>query len=186
MSDIGRSLGKDAASIHAIVRPHGGIIPKVRKRSAKVLTLSEREEISRGIHVDFSIRQIAANPGRSPSTVSREVARHGGLSKYREALADASAWDRARRPKPCRLAVNAKLCRLVARKLQLKWAPQQIAGWLKQQYPDDETMQLLHETIYRSLFIQARGVLRAGLMKHLRTRRMMRRSKKASAKGQPR
>ena len=186
LSDIGRSLGKHAASIHAIVRPHGGIMPMVRKRSARVLTLAEREEISRGIHADVSIRQIAASLGRSPSTISREVARHGGLNKYRAALADARAWDSARRPKPCRLAVNAKLCRLVARKLQLKWAPQQIAGWLKQQYPDDETMQVSHETIYRSLFIQARGVLKAELMKHLRTRRMMRRSKKASAKGQPR
>ena len=186
LSDIGRSLGKHAASIHAIVRPHGGIMPMVRKRSARALTLAEREEISRGIHADISIRQIAAHIGRAPSTVSREIARHGGLNKYRATLADAKAWDQATRPKPCRLAGNVKLRRLVARKLQLKWAPQQIAGWLKQQYPDDETMQVSHETIYRSLFIQARGVLKAELMKHLRTRRMMRRSKKASAKGQPR
>ncbi|MDR5777506.1 MULTISPECIES: IS30 family transposase [unclassified Caballeronia] len=186
LSDIGRSLGKHAASIHAIVRPHGGIMPMMRKRSTRVLTLAEREEISRGVHADVSIRQIAASLGRSPSTISREVARHGGLNNYRAALADASAWDRAKRPKRCRLAVNAKLRRLVARKLQLKWAPQQIAGWLKQQYPDDESMQVSHETIYRSLFIQTRGVLKAELMKHLRTRRMMRRSKKASAKGQPR
>jgi len=186
LSDIGRSLGKHAASIHAIVRPHGGIMPIVRKRATRVLTLAEREEISRGLHADVSIRQIAASLGRSPSTISREVARHGGLKTYRAALADARAWDNARRPKRCRLAVHPKLCRLVARKLQLKWPPQQIAGWLKQQYPDDETMQVSHETIYRSLFIQARGVLKAELMKHLRTRRMMQRSKKASAKGQPR
>jgi hypothetical protein len=119
LSDIGRSLGKHAASIHAIVRPHGGIMPMVRKRSARVLTLAEREEISRGIHADVSIRQIAVSLGRSPSTISREVARHGGLNKYRAALADARAWDRAKRPKPCHLAVNAKLRRLVARKLQL-------------------------------------------------------------------
>jgi IS30 family transposase len=161
-------------------------MPTVRKRSARVLTLAEREKISRGIHADVSIRQIAAHIGRAPSTVSREIAQHGGLSKYRATLADAQAWDRAKRPKPCRLAVNVKLLRLVARKLQLKWAPQQIAGWLKRQYPDDEKMQVSHETIYRSLFIQARGVLKAELMKYLRTRRMMRRSKKASAKGQPR
>ena len=114
LSDIGRSLGKHAASIHAIVRPHGGIMPMIRKRSARVLTLAEREEISRGIRADVSIRQIAANLGRAPSTISREVARHGGLNKYRAALADARAWDNARRPKGCRLAVNAKLCRLVA------------------------------------------------------------------------
>ncbi|WP_081081548.1 IS30 family transposase [Burkholderia stagnalis] len=186
LSDIGRSLGKHAASIHAIVRPHGGIMPTARKRSARVLTLAEREEISRGIHAGVSIRQIAASLGRSPSTISREVARHGGLSGYRATSADVRAWELAKRPKPCRLAVNGKLRRLVARKLQLKWAPQQIAGWLKLQYPDDETMQVSHETIYRSLFIQARGVLKAELMKHLRTRRMMRRSKKASTKGQPR
>jgi hypothetical protein len=157
LSDIGRSLGKHAASIHAIVRPNGGIMPAVRKRAPRALTLAEREEISRGIHADVSIRQIAPGLGRSPSTVSREVARHGGLDKYRATLADARAWERAKRPKPCRLAVNAKLCRLVARKLQL--------NWLKLQYPDDETMQVSHETIYRSLFIQARGVLKAELMK---------------------
>ncbi|ADG19629.1 Integrase catalytic region [Paraburkholderia atlantica] len=161
-------------------------MPTVRKRSARVLTLAEREEISRGIYAGVSIREIAASLGRSPSTISREIARHRGLSRYRATSADARAWELAKRPKPCRLAVNDKLCRLVARKLQLKWAPQQIAGWLKLQYPDDETMQVSHETIYRSLFIQARGVLKAELMKHLRTRRMMRRSKKASAKGQPR
>jgi len=161
-------------------------MPALRKRSSRALTLAEREEISRGIRAEVSIRKIAAGLGRSPSTISREVARHGGLYKYRAALADASAWDRAKRPKPCCLAANPKLRRQVARKLQLKWAPQQISGWLKLQYPDDKTMQVSHETIYRSLFIQARGVLKAELMKHLRTRRMMRRSKKASAKEQPR
>lgn len=186
LSDIGRSLGKHAASIHAIVRLNGGIMPTTRKRSPRALTLAEREEISRGICAGMSLRQIAESLGRSASTISREVARDGGLTKYRAALADANAWERAKRPKLCRLADNAELCQLVASKLQLNWSPQQIAGWLKLQYPDDEAMQVSHETIYRSLFIQARGVLKAELMKHLRTRRMMRRSKKVSAKGQPR
>ncbi len=186
LSDIGRSLGKHAASIHAIVKPHGGVMPRFRKRSARSLTLAEREEISRGIRARISIRQIAASLGRSPSTISREIARHGGPNRYRATEADASAWDRAKRPKPCCLATNAKLCSLVAKKLKLKWAPQQISGWLKRTYPADQTLQISHETIYRSLFIQARGVLKAELMKHLRTRRVMRRSKKASAKGQPR
>lgn len=186
LSEIGRSLGKHAASIHAIVRLNGGIMPTARKRSPRALTLAEREEISRGICAGMSLRKIAESLGRSASTISREVARDGGLTKYRAALADANAWERAKRPKPCLLAVNAGLCHLVASKLQLNWSPQQIAGWLKLQYPDDEAMQVSHETIYRSLFIQARGVLKAELMKHLRTRRMMRRSKKASAKGQPR
>ena len=119
-------------------------MPMMRKRSARALTLAERKEISRGIHADISIRQIALHIGRAPSTGSREIARHGGLNKYRATLADAKAWDRAKRPKPCRLVGNLKLRRLVARKLQLKWASQQIAGWLKQQYPDDETMQVSH------------------------------------------
>lgn len=132
------------------------------------------------------MRQIAASLGRSPSTISREIARHGGPYKYRATQADASAWDRAKRPKPCCLATNTKLSSLVAKKLKRKWAPQQISGWLKRTYPADQTLQVSHETIYRSLFIQARGVLKAELMKHLRTRRIMRRSKKASAKGQPR
>ncbi|MCG1039545.1 MULTISPECIES: IS30 family transposase [Burkholderiaceae] len=186
LSDIGRSLGKHAASIHAIVRPNGGIMPIARKRSARALTLADREEISRGIGAGYSLRKIAASLGRSPSTISREVTRHGGLSQYRAALADARAWELARRPKLCRLAVNVKLRQWIARKLQQRWAPEQIAGGLKLSYSDDASMQISHETIYRSLFVQARGVLKAELMKHLRTRRMMRRSKKACAKRQPR
>jgi IS30 family transposase len=186
LSEIGRQLGKHAASIFAVVRQHGGIVPLLRKRAAHALTLCEREEISRGIHAGESIRKIASKLGRAPSTVSRELARHGGQVRYRATHADAKAWDNAKRYKTCLLAVNDKLCRLVAAKLRMNWAPQQIAGWLKQQYPDNETMQVSHETIYRSLFIQARGVLKAELMKHLRSRRLMRRSKHASTKGQPR
>ncbi len=161
-------------------------MPPERTRSARALTLAEREEISRGIRADVSIRQIAAALGRSPSTVSREVARHGGASQYRATMADARAWELAKRPKQCVLAANAKLRRLVASKLRSNWAPQQIAGWLKLQYADNNAMHVSHETIYRSLYVQARGVLEAELMKHLRTRRLMRRSKNATTKGQPR
>jgi IS30 family transposase len=148
--------------------------------------MSEREEISRGIAAGASIRQIAARASRSPSTVSREIARHGGRHCYRAAEADAEAWGQARRPKPCRLAIHPRLQRIVANKLSLEWSPEQVAGWLKLEFPDDESMRISHETIYRSLFIQARGVLKKELIGHLRSKRMMRRSKNASTDGQPR
>lgn len=186
LSDIGRALSKHAGSIHGVVSLNGGIVPAVRRRSHLALTLAEREEISRGLAAQISIRQIAAEIGRAPSTVSREITRHGGLSRYRASEADAKAWDRAQRPKPCRLATQHQLRDVVAAKLALDWSPQQIAGWLEQQFPEDETMRVSHETIYRSLFIQARGVLKKELVGHLRSRRMMRRSKKASPEGQPR
>lgn len=186
LSDIGRALGKHAGSVHGIVSSNGGIIPVVRRRSRLALTLAEREEISRGIATDSSIRQIAATIGRPPSTVSREIERHGGRNTYRASEADSQAWDRARRPKPCRLATHDRLQRIVANKLKLDWSPEQIAGWLKLKFPNDECLRVSHETIYRSLFIQARGVLRKELIGHLRSRRMMRRSKNASTDGQPR
>lgn len=186
LSDIGRALSKHAGSIHGVVSLNGGIVPAVRRRSHLALTLAEREEISRGLAAQISIRQMAAEIGRAPSTVSREITRHGGLSRYRASAADAKAWDRAQRPKPCRLATQHQLRDVVAAKLALDWSPQQIAGWLEQQFPEDETMRVSHETIYRSLFIQARGVLKKELVGHLRSRRMMRRSKKASTDGQPR
>ena len=186
LSDIGVALGKHAGSIHCIVASNGGIVPAGRQRSPVVLTMSEREEISRGIAAGASIRQIAARASRSPSTVSREIARHGGRHWYRAAEADAEAWDQARRPKPCRLAIHPRLQRIVANKLSLDWSPEQVAGWLKLEFPDDESMRVSHETIYRSLFIQARGVLKKELIGHLRSKRMMRRSKNASTDGQPR
>jgi IS30 family transposase len=186
LSDIGRALSKHAGSIHGVVSFNGGIVPAVRRHSHLALTLAEREEISRGLAAQISIRQIAVGIGRAPSTVSREITRHGGLSRYRASEADAKAWDRAQRPKPCRLATQHQLRDVVAAKLALDWSPQQIAGWLEQQFPEDETMWVSHETIYRSLFIQARGVLKKELVGHLRSRRMMRRSKKASTEGQPR
>jgi IS30 family transposase len=186
LSDIGRALGKHAGSIHGVVSANGGIIPAVRRRSRLALTLAEREEISRGIAADVSIRQIAATIGRPPPTVSREIARHGGRTKYRASDADSEASDRARRPKLCRLAAHYRLQRIVANKLKVDWSPEQISGWLKVEFPDDESMRVSHETIYRSLFIQARGVLKKELIGHLRSKRMMRRSKNASTDGQPR
>lgn len=185
LSDIGRALGKHAGSVFGVLRASGGIYAP-RCRSRLVLTLIEREEISRGIAADRSMRQIAATIGRSPSTVSREIVRHGGRSRYRAADADSAAWARARRPKPCRFAQNCHLQRIVATKLSLDWSPEQISGWLKRTFPDDETLRVSHETIYRSLFIQARGVLKKELIKHLRSNRVMRHSKKANTKGQPR
>jgi IS30 family transposase len=123
------------------------------------------------------MREIAAKLGRAPSTISREITRNGGLESYRASQADQAAWDRARRPKVCRLAANRVLARLVARKLQSEWAPQQIAGWLKRTYPGDTGFQVSHETIYRSLFIQSRGALKKELTEHLRRTRVMRRSR---------
>ncbi len=186
LSEIGRALGKHAGSVHGVVSSNGGFIPAVRRRSRWALTVAEREEISRGVATKRSIRQIAAQLGRAPSTVSRELTRHGGTHTYRATEADARAWERARRPKLCRLARHPLLQRVVARKLTLDWSPEQIAGWLKRAFPDQDTMRVSHETIYRSLFIQARGVLKKELMGHLRSRRRMRRSKHASTAGQPR
>jgi IS30 family transposase len=147
------------------------------------LTLSEREEISRGIVARQSIRSMASLLGRSPSTVSREVRRNGGYDQYRAALADESAWVRARRPKRCKLAMSPRLRQAVARTLRLNWSPAQIAGWLKQAHPGEECYHVSHETIYRSLFVQARGVLKKELMQHLRSKRTIRRARQASQQG---
>jgi len=180
---IGRAFGKPSSSIYCLVSPHGGIRPAQRRRSRLALTLSEREEISRGIVARRSIRSIAGVLGRAPSTVSREVRRNGGPLRYRAARADAQAWSRARRPKPCKLALHAWLRRTVARQLRLSWSPEQIAGWLKRTHPVQEGCQVSHETIYRSLFVQSRGVLKKELLRHLRSQRTMRRSRHASGKG---
>lgn len=186
LSEIGRALERHAGSIHGVVASRGGIAPAERQRSIHSLTLAEREEISRGLAAGASFRGIAARLGRAVSTISREVRRHGGRDAYRAGQADEAAWDNARRPKPCRLAVNARLRRCVARKLAQEWSPAQISGWLRSQYSGEEKMQVSHETIYRTLFIQARGALKKELVKHLRTRRMMRRAKVATTDGQPR
>lgn len=186
LSDIGRAIGKHAGSVFGVLKSNGGIYPAHRWRSRLALTVAEREEISRGLAADRSMRQIAAAIGRSPSTVSREIARHGGRDRYRAADADAAAWQRARRPKPCRLAQDLRLQRIVAKKLRLDWSPEQIAGWLVRAFPDDDTLRVSHETIYRTLFVQARGALKRELIKHLRTKRVMRHAKNATTKGQPR
>ena len=181
---IGRSFGKPSSSIYFQLAPYGGIRPAPRRRSRLALTLSEREEISRGIVAQQSIRSMARMLGRAPSTVSREVGRNGGYDQYRAALADQRAWARARRPKHCKLVKNRRLARAVAAKLCLEWSPEQIAGWLKKQYPEDEAYQVSHETIYRSLFVQARGALKKELMQHLRSKRTIRRSRHARGKGE--
>jgi IS30 family transposase len=186
LSDIGRALGRPAGSVFGVLAIRGGIAPPARRRSRITLSLEEREEISRGLACGLSLRQIASGLGRAPSTISREVRRHAGSGEYRAAVADARAWERARRPKTCRLARYAALRRVVAAKLALDWSPEQVAGWLRTRYPDQPNMQVSHETIYRSLYIQARGVLKKELLAHLRSRRPMRRSRFASTKGQPR
>ncbi len=180
---IGRAFGKPSSSIYCLVSPHGGIRPVERRRSRLALTLSEREEISRGLVARRSIRAIATIVGRSPSTVSREISRNGGPARYRAAAADAQAWARARRPKRCKLALSPWLRQVVARQLRLSWSPEQIAGWLQRAHPGQEAYQVSHETIYRSLFVQSRGVLKKELVQHLRSQRTMRRSVHASGNG---
>lgn len=184
--EIGAALGKYPSSVFAWVRANGGFSPPARTLRPGALTFDEREHISRGLARELSLRQIASKLNRPACTISREVARNGGRERYRAVEAHAAAQARARRPKPCRLATNARLQRSVAFKLTKNWSPEQISGWLKLRYPDDERMRISHETIYKTLFIQARGVLKKELQAHLRTRRKMRRSKLASTKGQRR
>jgi len=183
LNAIARHFGRGHSSIQGILSRTGGIRPAPRRRSCLALTLSEREEISRGVATGRSLRSIAVLLHRAPSTVSREIKRNGGRRTYRASTADQAAWDRAHRPKTCKLANNRALARIVAKKLQLRWAPRQIAGWLKRHYPGDENMQVSHETIYRTLFIQARGALKKELLKHLRRTRAMRRSRHHTQKG---
>ncbi len=186
LTSIGRVLGKPSSCIFSQLRSTGGIRPPVRRRSRLALTLAEREEISRGLVAERSIRSIASSLGRAPSTLSREINRNGGYRRYRATRADKRAWDAALRPRPCKLAMHLCLRLAVERKLKHHWAPEQIAGWLKRTYPDNEAYQVSHETIYRSLFVQARGVLKKELMQHLRTGRAIRRSRHATAKADSR
>ena len=160
LNSTGRLFDRPSSSVFNMLAPTGGIPPPPRRRSRLALTLAEREEISRGIARDLSLRAIATQLGRAPSTVSREVNRNGGLQHYRASRADEAAWDRAHRPKPCKLVSEPVLSRLVANKLRIHWAPEQIAGWLKRSYPEQENRQVSHETMYKSLFIQARGALK--------------------------
>lgn len=186
LSDIGRALGKHAGSIFGVLVAKGGIAPAIRIWRANALSVAEREEIARGLAVGSSIRQLARELGRAPSTICREVSRNGGRRRYRPSLAEERASMRALRPKPCRLASDPELCALVADRLENRWSPQQVSGWLKATHPGRREMQLSHETIYRSLFVQARGVLKKELLAHLRSRRVMRRGKMATTAGQTR
>src|ERR1700676_3246642 len=186
LHDIGRAFGKGHGSIRFLLTQRGGIVPAARRRSPRTLTLAEREDISRGIASGSSIREIASGLHRPVSPVSREVSRHGGRPLYRASEADRQAWESALRPKVCLLANHEELRTSVASKLILDWSPEQISKWLKIRYPRNESMRVSHETIYRSLFIQARGVLRKELIQHLRSKRLIRRSLHSRANGQSR
>jgi IS30 family transposase len=181
-SEIGRGLRKAKQRVHDVVVERGGIAPPPRRRRAGSLRLSEREEISRGVAAGKTMRQIAGELGRAPSTISRELARNRRQRGYRAHIAESNAWQRARRPKTCLLARHPRLREVVIEKLQRNWSPRQISGYLIEQFPDDPTMRVSPETIYRSLYIQARGVLKKELIKHLRTGRRIRRAKAASAR----
>ncbi len=182
MSSIGRRFDRQSSSVFSVISPTGGIRPTDRTRSKQALSLKEREEISRGLSIKRSLRAIARLLGRSPSTISREIRRNGGPVAYRATASDQAAWDRALRPKVCKLACHPDLRRTVSMKLRRNWSPEQIAGWLKRAFPGEAQKQVSHETIYRSLYIQARGVLKKELLEHLRAKRTIRRSKHASLK----
>ena len=186
ISDIAQALQKPPGSIHGMLEATGGFSPLQRRRRRGALTPAEREEISRGLATGESLRAIARRLGRPASTVCREVNRNGGRRNYRATKADERAWEKARRLKRCLLATNERLRDMVARKLREDWSPQQISGWLKREYPDEEVMHISHETIYRTLFVQARGALKRELLAHLRSKRMMRKGRRASTAGQPR
>lgn len=177
LQQIAQLFDRYHSSIERILAESGGIRPPQRRRSRLALTLAEREEISRAVAAGQSIYSIATSLGRAPSTIYREIKRNGDQEGYRANQADQAAWDRAHRPKICKLAENRTLAHIVAGKLQMQWSPEQIAGWLKHTYPDDESYQVSHETIYRSLYIQARGALKKELVQHLRRTRVMRRSR---------
>jgi IS30 family transposase len=177
LQQIAQLFDRNHSSVQRILAQTGGIRPPQRCRSRLALTLAEREEISRAMVGGRTIRAIATQLGRAPSTISREIKRNGGRKRYRASQADEAAWDRAHRSKACKLVENRALARIVAGKLQMHWSPEQIAGWLKRTYPGDGNYQVSHETIYRSLFIQARGALKKELAQYLRRTRVMRRSR---------
>lgn len=177
LHQIAQLFNRAHTSVQGILSRTGGIRPPLRRRCASSLTLAEREEISRGLAEGRSIRSVALRLGRAPSTVSREIKRNGGSSDYRATEADDAAWDRAHRPKLCKLVENRDLAQIVTDKLRLLWSPEQIAGWLKHTYPSNENWHVSHETIYRSLFIQTRGALKKELLQYLRRTRGMRRSR---------
>jgi IS30 family transposase len=174
---IGEVIGRPEETVRRCLKRHGGFAPLVRRRSERTLSLAEREEISRGLSAHRPLRRIAAELGRAPSSISREIRRHGGCGYYRALQADAQAWDNARRPKSCLLSRHTRLCAVVSAKLRRDWSPQQIAGWLPKAFAGDHSMRVSHETIYRTLFIQSRGALKRQLLEHLRRARTLRRSR---------
>lgn len=180
---IAAALGRDATRVCRTVAAEGGMAPAPRKRSRLALTEREREEISRGLAGQQSLRAIAQRLRRAPSTISREIHRNGGVGRYRAERADRRAWARAQRPKTCRLAGRPRLRAVVAEKLACQWSPQQIAGWLRHTFPSDADMHVSHETIYRSLFVQSRGVLKRELLQHLRQRQRFRHARAATKPG---
>ncbi len=183
LHEIARMFDRYHSFIMPTIYQTGGFRPPVRKRHRLSLSLDEREEISRGLAEKCSIREIAKKISRAPSTVSREIRRHGGLTNYRAAKADKKAWDNALRPKACKLSQNPTLCKIIAEKMHRGWSPEQIAGWLKRNYPDAQEMNVSHETIYKTLFIQTRGTLKKELQQYLRSRRTVRKSRTTSLKG---
>jgi IS30 family transposase len=184
LAEISASLGGRAkSSLFDALQKNGGVAPRQRSRSSTHLAAAEREEISRGLVGGLSVRALARQLGRSPSTISREIKRNGGSTDYRAAAADQRAWREAQRPKQCVLASNERLRTVVAERLQHQWSPQQICGWLKAVHHNEPAMQISHETIYRSLFIQARGLLKKELIGHLRSGRVIRRGKSSTLKG---
>ena len=180
---IAQALSRAPTSVYRVLERSGGIAPAMRKRAARALRLTEREEISRALVAGDSLRSIARALHRAPSTISREVRRHGGVNGYRACEADHRAWSLGVRPKICKLQQHRRLQRAVASRLQMQWSPQQISVWLERQYAADETMRVSHETIYRTLFIQTRGALKKELLGHLRSRRQMRSSSKPGQGG---
>ena len=186
ISEISRAMNRKPGTIHGLLASRGGVAPAPRRRSAKALTFAEREEISRGLASGISFRGIAEQLGRSPSTISREVNRNGGREGYRAALAEENAKKRSRRPKASRLSINAKLRRVTAAKLSEDWSPEQVAGWLRLKHPDDPSMWISHEAIYRALYLRGGGPLGRDAVKRLRSRRIMRRSKRSTRRGQAR
>jgi len=151
MNSIGRRFDRGSSSIYPLLERTGGIRPPERVRSRLALTLADREEISRGLHAKVSLRSIARALKRSASTISREVRRNGGVQLYRAARSDQAAWLRAHRPKSCKLAGNAYLCRAISAKLTRKWSPQQIAGWLMREHPGEEGKRVSHALPVRRL-----------------------------------
>lgn len=183
LHDIARLFDRSHGAIGGILSRSGGIRPPKRTRSKLSLTFDEREAISRGLANQQSIRSIAAEIKRSPSTICREINRNGGSNIYRAVSADKIAWERSKRPKPCKLLCHKDLSMIVAKKLKLRWSPQQISGWLKREYPTKESLHVSHETVYKTLYIQARGALKKELQQCLKSKRIMRRSKHSSLKG---